>query len=110
MSRLRQRLNELSDQADPKRRAERESHNLAGDGLELAARAALEAWQQRPRHPDESDVFRLGYRLACHELALVFRAMRKGAPPSKGEFAELRRLVFEDAAEEASQDGQEAKH
>ena len=100
MSRLRQRLAELSEQADPKRRAERESHNLAGDGLELAARSALEAWQQRPRHPDESDVFRLGYRLACHELALVFRAMRKGEPPSKEEFAELRRLVFEDAAAE----------
>ena len=99
----------MEAQADPKRRAERESHQLAGDGLEMASRAALEAWQQRPRHPDESDVFRLGYRLACYELALVFRAMRKGEPPSKAEFEELRRLVFEDAAGEPPLDPLEAK-
>lgn len=102
MSRLMQRLKAMDAQADPKRRAERESHQLAGDGLEMAARVALESWQERPRHPDESDVFRLGYRLACHELALVFRAMRKGEPPSRQEFEELRRLVFEDAEKEDS--------
>lgn len=101
MSRLMQRLKAMESQADPKRRAERESHQLAGDGLEMAARVALESWQERPRHPDESDVFRLGYRLACHELALVFRAMRKGEPPTREEFEELRRLVYEDAAGES---------
>lgn len=100
MSRLSQRLDAMQSQADPKRRAERESHNLAGDGLEMAARVALEAWQQRERNPDESDTLLLGYRLACHELALVFRAMRKGEPPTPADFAEVRRLVFEDAAEE----------
>lgn len=71
----------------------------AGDAFELAARAALGAWDARNKAPlrmlsydsqnpgpaDPALTFEIGYQTACGELAVVLRAMRHGHPPDKAE-------------------------
>lgn len=69
----------------------------AGDALELAARAALGAWEARKHSELETDDFELGYRTAAGELALILRAMRRGAPPDPKELE----AVFKDLYEES---------
>jgi len=62
----------------------------AGDALELAARAALGAWNIRESALAKHSVeFQVGYQTACGELALVLRAMRRAQPPSARELAEV---------------------
>ena len=74
----------------------------AGDALELAARAALGAWEARKRldmseFGIDDDSFEFGYRTAAGELALILRAMRRGAPPDPKELE----AVFKDLYEES---------
>lgn len=72
----------------------------SGDAFELAARCALGAWDARQsrmhttewRGFKEDAQFEIGYRIACVELAIVLRAIRKGAPP---DFHEMRNVTRE---------------
>lgn len=85
---------------------ERESHRgriaqlqnelgSAGDALELCARAAEGAWDARPMAAASKDL-EFGYKLCAAQMALVFRAMRKGAPPSAEDFEAVRVAVAEE--------------
>lgn len=81
-------------------RRERQASELAdeikasGDEIEFCARVASEAAASRePRH-DESDAMRIGYAIACAELAVVFRAMRRGGPPDPVVMAEARQMAI----------------
>ena len=57
-----------------------------GDEFELSARVCLGAYGNRQHHPDEEMAsFEQGYRVACREIALVLRSMRRGEPPTKDE-------------------------
>lgn len=113
MSRLRQQLAKLDAWETQKKQAAAVQEQLtdSGDAFELAARCAEGAWNART--PTEfaaklSDSvvanarlsFELGYRVACAELAIILRAMRKGTPPSKAELAEAWNKVEAEIKEE----------
>lgn len=65
------------------------------DGLELAARVALAAYDGVKARLSPNREYRLGYRTALAELAVVLRAMRKGEPPSMEAMGNARRVAVE---------------
>ena len=65
------------------------------DGLELAARVTLSAYDGVKGRLSPNREYRLGYRTALAELAVVLRGMRKGEPPSLEAMAAARRGAIE---------------
>lgn len=51
--------------------------------------------RQKPGNVNNKDMV-FGYKLACAQMALVFRAMRKGQPPTPEEFEAVRAAVAEE--------------
>ena len=102
-SRLKMQLAALDAASDAQARRDAISEQLgeAGDGLELAARCALGAWEARfPSEGEKEDIshddFELGYRTAAGELALILRAMRCGEPPSQTELRNVFKELYEE--------------
>lgn len=91
---LAQRMSEMDERESHRGRLAQLQNELgsAGESLEMCARAAEKAWEARKVETVTPDL-EYGYRLACAEMALVFRAMRSGKQLTPDDFTDCKQQV-----------------